>query len=364
MADTVNTYQPDVVSSPGESLADLLDERGMTQAELATRLGRPRKTINEIVKGKAAIEPDTALQLEAVLGTPASFWLAREARYREWLARSRRADTLHASRAWARSFPYPEMSRWGWVPDAPRDERSAALLHFFGVASPHAWEAVWSECEVAFRRPRASALRREALAAWLRQGELEGQRVDCAPFERKRFEQALHVARSISLAEPLDYKPRLVACFAAAGVAFVAVPEIRRTGVCGATRWLSDSKALVQVSLRYRTDDQLFFSIFHEAAHVLLHPRRSIFIEGARGDGPEEKEADLFAAEHLIPAKAYEHFVGTGNVLTRVAGFAKEMGVSPGIVVGRLQHDGHLAYNQGNHWKRRLAWSIEQDEKA
>src|SRR3954471_19802324 len=110
MPDYVNRYAPDAVSPPGDTLADLLEERGMSQAELALRLGRPRKTVNEIVRGKAAIEPETALQLESVLGTPASFWMAREASYREWLARDRRRRATESVRSWARRFPYLQMS--------------------------------------------------------------------------------------------------------------------------------------------------------------------------------------------------------------------------------------------------------------
>lgn len=81
-----NQYRPDEVSPPGETLLEVLEERGITQAELAERTGRPRKTSNEIVKGKTAITPETALQLELVLGVPASFWNARETQYREFLA--------------------------------------------------------------------------------------------------------------------------------------------------------------------------------------------------------------------------------------------------------------------------------------
>jgi addiction module HigA family antidote len=82
-----NEYAPTVVSPPGATLLDLLEERGMTHVDLARRLGRPKKTINEIIRGKTALTADTAMQLEQALGTPASFWIAREARYREYLAR-------------------------------------------------------------------------------------------------------------------------------------------------------------------------------------------------------------------------------------------------------------------------------------
>ncbi len=89
-----NQYVPDVVSPPGETLEETIDALGMSQAELAEHMGRPHKTINEIVNGKAAITPDTALQLERVSGVPAHFWLNREQHYQEWRARQAEEDRL------------------------------------------------------------------------------------------------------------------------------------------------------------------------------------------------------------------------------------------------------------------------------
>lgn len=79
----VNEYTPDSVSLPGETLREVLDERQMTQADLAERMGLPKKTVNEIVQGKAAITPEAALQLERVLGVPADFWNNLEQNYQE-----------------------------------------------------------------------------------------------------------------------------------------------------------------------------------------------------------------------------------------------------------------------------------------
>ena len=99
-----NEYSPDSVSPPGETLQELLAERSLSQAELATRMGRPKKTINEIVKGKAAITPDTALELELVLGVPAPFWNARERNYRASLAQMAQRAREAANRVDA-AFP-------------------------------------------------------------------------------------------------------------------------------------------------------------------------------------------------------------------------------------------------------------------
>lgn len=88
----VNEYAPDSVSLPGDTLQEVLEDREMTQADLAERMGRPKKTVNEIIQGKTAITPETALQLERVLGVPASFWNNLERNYREHQARKEEED--------------------------------------------------------------------------------------------------------------------------------------------------------------------------------------------------------------------------------------------------------------------------------
>ncbi len=96
----LNRYSPEAVSPPGETLEEVLEARRMSQSEFAERTGRPKKTINEIVKGKAAITPETAIQFERVLGIPSSFWMAREQNSRESLARARELEDQRETDAW------------------------------------------------------------------------------------------------------------------------------------------------------------------------------------------------------------------------------------------------------------------------
>jgi HTH-type transcriptional regulator/antitoxin HigA len=86
LSDFSNQYDPNFVSAPGETLLELLQNKGMSQAELSKRTGLPKKTIHEIIKGKAAITPETAILFESVFAAPASFWNNREYNYRNWLA--------------------------------------------------------------------------------------------------------------------------------------------------------------------------------------------------------------------------------------------------------------------------------------
>jgi addiction module HigA family antidote len=89
MDETKNQYKPDTVSAPGETLGEILVERGISQEQLSERTGISNEVMNGIISGKVAITPETALQLERVLGTPASFWTVREQNYRESLSKEK-----------------------------------------------------------------------------------------------------------------------------------------------------------------------------------------------------------------------------------------------------------------------------------
>src|SRR5580658_7146810 len=110
-----NEFTPDVVSAPGESLQEILLDRGMTQTELADRLGLTHKTVNEIIRGKAPISHETALALETVLGIPASFWNAYETTYRESLARRDGVQKLAGSVNWLDQMPWRKAVAKGWL---------------------------------------------------------------------------------------------------------------------------------------------------------------------------------------------------------------------------------------------------------
>jgi addiction module HigA family antidote len=279
-----NEYLPELVSPPGETLQELLDGRHMTQAQLAERTGRPRKTINEIVKGKAPITPETALQLERVLGVPAGFWIARESHYQECLSRDHEGKALACYTGWLREIPVAEMAKLGWIERHKDDvQQMREVLSFFGVASPRQWEQVVLKPQVSFRHAKTFESSPTHLAAWLRRGEIEAQDIVCSTFDRSSFESALVEARGLTIESDLKtLKERLQEICARSGVAVVFVRQLPRSRVSGATRWLSPTKAIIQLSLRYRTDDHLWFTFFHEAGHILLHGKRDVFIEVPR----------------------------------------------------------------------------------
>ncbi len=354
-------YRPTSVSAPGETLLDLLDERGLTQAELARRLDRPLKTINEIVKGKAAIVPETALQLEQALGVPADFWLAREARYREWMARQNADKELKEQVPWLRSLPVKEMVELKWVEPSPiRAEMVRRCLGFFGVASVEAWRVTYERPLAAFRASAKVKKQPGAVAAWLRQGEREASTINCEPFDAAKFRQALGSVRALTCEhDPAKFVSALRDLCRERGVAVVFVPAPKGCPASGATRWLSPEKALIQLSLRYQTNDQLWFTFFHEAAHILLHGKAMVFVEhlGTAGaEDQQEREANEFARDTLIPPAFSPRLASLSATSASVRAFARDVGIAPGVVVGRLQREKLLPWSYLNELKVRYNW--------
>ncbi len=359
MTDITNSYEPRLVSPPGGTLQDVLDERGMAQNELAERTGLTPKAINEIIKGKMAITPATALKLERALGIAAEFWLAREQHYQEWLARQRAQEELAEAVTWLKAVPLGELVSCGLVREyKSKAEQVGELFRFFGVASKQAWEEVYASPQAAFRRSRAFKCDVGATAAWLRIGELQAQSIKANTFKADLFRQTLKEAVRLTRKPFGKVADRLEESCASAGVAVVYVPELKGCRASGVTRWLSPTKALIQISDRYKTEDHFWFTFFHEAGHILLHRKKDVFLEGDGSESQQEREANKFAQEMLIPPGEYSKLrdrAALGLTTAAVQAFADEIGVAPGIVVGRLQHDQLLRFDRLNDLKARLA---------
>jgi HTH-type transcriptional regulator/antitoxin HigA len=360
-------FQPDYSIPPGEILAEYLDSLDMSQRDLAIRTGLTPKTINEIVNAKAPVTAETALKFERVLGRPAHFWQNLESLYQESLAREHERERLQAAGLdWLKKVPVAAMAKLGWLPRLKEPVAQLdAVFRFFGVNAVEQWLAMWDGHQVAYRQSKRFEAHPEAVSAWLRKGELDAQNIRCAPYDRARFLAVLHEIRGLTRQPPEVFQPRLIELCATAGVAVALVPELPKTGVSGATRWLSADKALIQVSLRYKSDDQLWFTFFHEAGHVLLHGKKDIFIEGNGLDNEKEHEANRYAADFLIPPAKLRALLLAGRpTLALVEAFAADIGIAPGIVVGRLQRERVYDHKIGNGLKRRLCWAAPCAEAA
>ncbi len=352
------TFTPDYASPPGDMLAETIDYLGITQTELARRMGRPLKTINEIIQAKSAITADTALELERVLGVPAHLWMNMEANYREHLARKRAAEKLEVDEEWLGSLPVTAMQKLGWIqPTKDKRRLMESVLSFFGCGSVSIWKETWMSPKVAYRKSPKLESNAESVAVWLRKAELEGWNQQCAPFDPGRFEAALIEIRKATTKPVGAWFSIIRKACNANGVAYVILPELPGIPVSGATRQLNEHRMLIVQTGRYKDDGHFWFTFFHEARHVLQGKlKKEWLVEYEGNEDAMEFDANRFAREFLIPSeKIIETRRRNGGKMPIAAAeeLAEQLGISKGIVVGRLHFDGIWKPVCGNNLKVR-----------
>ncbi|MCV7301221.1 ImmA/IrrE family metallo-endopeptidase [Mycobacterium barrassiae] len=365
---TSEPLEPDYAVAPGETLAEWLEERRMKQAELASRINISEKALSQIVTGAAPLTRATAAKLELVTGVPARTWNNLEALYQDDRARVARRADLESHTDWLSEMPVSALRKLGMLTAPSRDKAGLVrqLLEFFGVSDPDAWRRLWlGQQAAALRQSPAFASHPGAVAAWLRLGELEADNLEVAEFNALRLRASLPALRALTREpDPAVFVDEMVRVAAECGVAVVFVPEVRGARCSGAARWVR-GRPVVQLSLRFGTDDQLWFTFFHELAHVVLHGKKDVFISDGSTDrhayGHKEREADDLARNLLIPHEYAPELAGLTSIAAMKA-FAERIGVSPGIVVGRLQHDKIVGFHVGQSLKVRYTLAASTEE--
>lgn len=373
MAEVSAEFSPDWVSPPGESIIDISEERGWTQNELAQRLGYTEKHVSQLINGKVPLSVEAASRLERVVGGTIAFWLSREANYQNHKARLENAKKHSSWVSWLDELPVKELMNSGVITKQRLDKRNKpsvvqSFLRFFGVASPDEWKTHYGGMQVAFRKSRDEQSDVGAISSWLRLGEQQAEQIEVPKYNKTLFIRALQEIRTFTCQPPEEFEPKMRELLLTAGITFVLVPAIPRARVSGVARWLGPTRPLIQLSLYGKTNDKFWFTFFHEAAHILLHSetkedKKSIFLDdpnASHSDSPQEHEANSWAGNWLIPSK-FSSQLDSLNTKVRVQTFAKEIGIHPGIVVGRLQHDGFIQHSWMNDLKEKFSLTKNSD---
>ncbi|RYE55984.1 MAG: addiction module antidote protein, HigA family [Sphingobacteriales bacterium] len=353
---TINEYIPQSRPHPGITLSEKLEEMGMGIKEFALRTGKPEKTIIAVLGGESSITPDMAVQFEDVTRIPVHFWLNHQRAYDEFVARTKKIAIIEQAVKWARNFPLREMISKGWLPEFDTiQERTAALLRFFGFANHEAWEEYYcnQQLKVAFRISLASTNEPYAISAWLRKGELLASQLLADDYSEKKFKEILPGIKSIMSSHPENFFQHLQDICLTAGVKVVYTPTLPKAPICGCTRWINDTP-LIQLSGRYKRNDSFWFTFFHEAGHILLHGKKDIFLEKVEyteKDKQKEDEADKFACKWTLSDSEEQEIISSAPLDDdKIRGFAKKFNTHPAIIIGRLQFKKRIHFSLGRQY--------------
>ncbi len=363
-------FRPDWISAPGDTILDILEDREISQESFGKSMGISNLETNYLLSGRSTVTMAIARRLTRILGASVEFWITRDFQFRQ------DAKPIEDEEEnWLRQLPVGDMIKFGWLEPPPHpSEEFEACKAFFAVSSVREWHQYYgSPREMAsYRSSPSFESHQGALAAWLRQGEILATKINCQKWHADRFQKSLARIRVLTRQkDPSRFVPQLQEACSENGVATVIVRSPSGCRASGATRFLSRNKAILQLSFRYLTDDQFWFTFFHEAGHLLLHGERRFFsatlgdekpwiLEGfempvAAGE-EEEEEANQFAADNLIPSEFQRNLLSLPPESKTVLRFARRVGVSSGIIVGQLQHHGRIGYDQMNRLKRRFVW--------
>ncbi len=349
-----------LLSHPGDTIQEHIDFIGMSQAELAERMGRPKEKINDLIKGRESLTIPTAFQLEKVLGIPASFWMNSEKSYRKELYELQQQEELEKNKDWLKAFPINEIKKLGWLPNTKEIYLLVDnLLKFFGIASTQEWERIYvkAEVSVAFKISLAHTQSPHAISAWLRRGEIQAKEIEMAEFDKKKFKDALAEIKELAFLMPDDYTEQLQIICAKCGVAVVFTQNLPKAPISGATRWFHN-KPIIQLSGRFRTNDHFLFTFFHEAAHIILHGKKDIFLENVEGteiDQEKEEEANAFAAKILLTENELQQIIDVAPLTEElIYEFANKFRTPAGVIIGRLQHLKLIPFHIGNGFRQKI----------
>jgi HTH-type transcriptional regulator/antitoxin HigA len=343
---------PRWASPPGETIVQAAADRGISNSELATRLGLAAQQLADLFVGSLPITLGLAETLSATVGASREFWITRDAQYHDDLRRV-------AADQWAQQFPISQMVEYGWI-SQPSDwhEQIDSCLQYFQVDEPADWEARYGQAlqTAHFRKSPTFDVDAAATSAWFRACEAQAE---CQPtsgsFDADRFADTVgDLVGLTKIKNPARFIPQLIARCADAGVVVVVVRPPKGCPVSGVARTYR-GRPLIQLSARYLSDDHFWFSFFHEAGHIVLHPGEQMYVDSFDDglDDQVEVEANAFAERQLFPGGVDVHGRLTARAIVRVA---QANGVSAGVVVGQLQHRGDIRQGQFNTLKRRYAW--------
>lgn len=348
-----NQYIPDIVFHPATTLNEKLEEMGMSRKEFALRTGKPEKTIFSVLKEESSITPEMAILFENVTQIQAKFWITKQARYNEYIARQKQEEAIREAADWSKEFPYAEMAKYKWVVSTRKnDEKSRNLLNFFGIASHNAWDSLYleSELKVAAYTSLKFVHESHAISAWLRQGELQAKEIEAPDFDVKQLRSNIAQMRQLMVEQASSFFKQLQALCLEAGVILLYTPKLPKVPLSGSTRWINNTP-LIQLTARYKRNDSFWFTFFHELGHIILHGKKYISLENvdfAAADPDKEEEAHQFAIKHTFTNEQEEEILQKEIITEKdIILFAKKFDTHPAMIIGRLQHDKHIPYNMG-----------------
>jgi addiction module HigA family antidote len=363
----VKEYNDIVAFHPGYYLADIIEDMEISQAEFAKRMGTTAKTLSQLINGQANISNDLAKKLSVMLGTSVEVWQNLQNTYDQKIIEIQQVKDFEAQAELAREIDYKYFVDVVGLPMARNiKDKVANLCKFFQIADLRIM--LQEDFLVNFRSSSACNSEKNIInsRAWIQTAMNISKNIETKPYNAEMLKRYLPELRGMTVKQPEDFLPRMREIFAECGIAFVLLPHLKNSGVNGAVKWVTDDRVVLAMNNRGLDADNFWFSLFHEIKHVLQQKIKTVFISSTVEEMMDinntlEIEADKFAKNFLISPADYKRLSPTRYTSDdEIVEFAKTIGIHPGIVAGRLQHEGIISQNRCSMLKEKYVIEIKR----
>ena len=336
-------FSPDWAVHPGRMILRELEAGGFSQADIAARANLSAKHLNQVIKGHVPLTPDVAISLERVLGASADTWLRMEATWQAHRARETASVSFASLATWVRKFP-TSVLRSRRITDTSMSlaEQADSLLRLFQVADEKAFDRVWLSPQASYKRSQKFEIDPYATALWLRLTELEAERLlpTASEYDVSALKATAHQLPALTRLPIREGFRRAQELLAGAGVLLVFVPELDKTRITGASRWLHATHPVIALTGRHKFLDVFWFALFHEMGHVLLHPKRATYLDVEKERGVDdnhdqlETAANKYAESLLMQDENRAELLGVEDGQELIA-LADRLSLAPSVLAGQ-----------------------------
>lgn len=355
-------YKDLVAFHPGSYVEEIIDSLNITQEEFANRLGSTSKTVSQLVNGEIPLSKDLAYKLSKLTGISFGTWMNLQNEYDKDMFEIEEAKKTDEKQI-VDLIDFKYFKEHGLVADGRYSfsEKIKELRRILNVANITYLETF--NPAVSYRNPSKHFNAANIINSniMLELASNKSRNESKCPYNPRKLNESLATIHSYVLKDPEIFYGELKELLGDCGIQLVALPHLRNANLNGATKKFKDGSVLLLISDLNKKSDIFWFSLMHEIGHILNNQfgYRADTVMSEEDYTEKERRADEFARDFLIPDVKYEEFVNNEKFSEYdVREFAKEVSTLPSIVVGRLQNDGYIDFNQLNHLRNNYYVSL------
>lgn len=330
---------------PGVYIKETLEAMEMTAREFSARTGISERTLSAIINGNGDITFDIAYKLSSYFDNSVNYWTNLQNQYNLYIYENKKEKELEEE--WNLIKGVKKYLLDGNYISA-EDNMTEIIYKCRQVVGVNSLLLLKKEDSFVCLKEQHTKNEADCFFQnfWIALALNEARKKDVNPFSKSLLISSLTEIRNMTIQNPTVFYPKLQKIFDNCGISFVLLPYLSKSNIYGATKWFSKDNVMLAISNRGEKADLFWFTLFHEISHVLMEHRRETLINMK---GSEDEEADRMASEMLIPQKEWDEFTSC-KIYTKesINEFAKEIGIHPCIVLGKLHKEKKVPYDRFN----------------